>query len=189
MNIEIDLDKGETVRWEARPAPRCYTFRHWRHSIFGFVVLLICSYWQLLGVEMAAEYELAWLAWLPTPFLLFALYLAVGHLLQARLEWTHVYYAITDHRLLVQRGLTKRRIDSLALPEITYFCLHQQGEHLGTLRVYQGQEKQLILHCIEHPRQATALLEVAIKKEQIPDEKDRSRAQRSDLTTKGISDC
>ena len=169
MRQNLILEAGEELRWEGRPAPRCYTFRHWRHSIFGSLILLICGYWQVLGFEMSAEYELIWLVWLPTPFLLFALYLAIGHLIQARLEWNRVYYAITDRRLLAQRGLLKQRTDSLNLSEITYFSLHQQGEQLGTLRIYKGKEKQLILHCIEHPRQATDLLEESMAKGLSPD--------------------
>jgi hypothetical protein len=105
---------------------------------------------------------LIWLAWLPTPFLFLGLFLAIGHLFQARLEWDHVYYAITDRRLLVKRGLFKRRIESLELSEITYFRLLRQGEQLGTLRVHKGKEKLLTLHCLEHPRQATDLLEEAM---------------------------
>ncbi len=162
MKQDLALDNNEEVCWEGRPAPRCYTFRHWRHSIFGLVFLVICCYWQFLGFEMAETYESILLAWLPLPFLLLGLYLSIGHLLQARLEWNRVYYAITDRRLLIQRGLLKLRIESLGLSEITYFSLHRQGEHLGTLRVYKGKEKQLTLHCIEHPRQATALLETAM---------------------------
>jgi len=168
MRQDFILEADEELCWEGRPAPRCYTFRHWRHSIFGSFVLLICGYWQALGFEMSAEYEIPWLVWLPMPFLLFALHLTIGHLLQARLEWNHVYYAITDRRLLAQRGLLKQRTESLPLAEVTYFSLHQHGEQLGTLRVHKGKEKRLILHCIEYPRRATDLLEMAMGKDQSP---------------------
>jgi hypothetical protein len=162
MNGIIPLLAGETICWEGRPAPRCYIFRHWRHALFGFIILAICGYWQVLGFEVAESYNSMWLAFLPLPFLLFGCYLSVGHLFQARLEWNHVRYMITDRRLLVQRGLLKRRVESLELRDITYFSLSHQGEHLGTLRVHKGLEQQLILHCVEYPRQATALLEVAM---------------------------
>ncbi len=115
-------------------------------------------------MEMSGSLFLVGLVWLSLPFLLLGLYLAIGHLLQARLEWSRVYYAITNRRLLVQRGLLKPCIESLGLSEITYFNLHRQGEQLGTLRVHKGKEKQLTLHCIEYPRQATALLETAMDK-------------------------
>ncbi len=164
MRRELNLADGEEICWEARPAPRCYTFRHWRHSLFGLIFLSICIYWQILGLEMSEEYAIFWLAWLPLPFWLTGLYLAVGPLALARLEWNHVYYAVTDRRLLVQRGLLTRRVESLELQEITYFSLHLQGEQLGTLQIYQGQEKRMTLHCVEYPRQATDLLEKAMDK-------------------------
>ena len=156
------LEDGETVRWEARPAPRCYTFRHWRHSVFGLIFLAICSYWQVLGIAMADSYAMWWLAWLPLPFVITGLYFFVGHLVQARLEWNHVYYAITDQRVIVQRGLARPQSRFIELSELTYFRLHRQGEQLGTLRVHQGREQQLVLHCLEHPHRATELLEKAI---------------------------
>lgn len=168
MRQGLALDDGEEIRWEGRPAPRCYTFRHWRHSLFGLFFLSVCTYWQVLGLEMAEEYELFWLAWLPSPFLLLGLYLTVGHLLQARLEWNHVYYALTDRRLLVQRGLLARRLESLELQEITYFILQLHGEQLGTLQIYKEQEKRMTLHCVEHPRQATGLIEKAMDKGLLP---------------------
>jgi hypothetical protein len=163
MKQDLVLDVGEEVCWEGRPAPRCYTFRHWKHSIFGFIFLAICTYWQVLGFSLSDEYEIPWLVWLPLPFVFLGLYFSIGHLLQARLEWNRVYYAITDRRLLSQRGLWRLHTDEMKLEEVTYFSLHHQGEELGTLRVYQGKEKQLVLHCLEHPRKATDLLEKAIE--------------------------
>ena len=166
MSQGVFFENGETLRWEARPAPRCYTFRHWRHSIFGLIFLVLCSCWQVLGFSMAETYALWWLAWLPLPFVLAGLYFFVGHLVQARLEWNHVYYAITDQRVIAQRGLTRRRQQCIELSDVTYFRLHRQSAQLGTLRVHKGQERHLVLHCIEHPRRATDLLEQAIKNNQ-----------------------
>ena len=162
MTRQLVLSEGEELRWEGRPAPRCYTFRNWRQSLFGAVFLVFCSVWQGLSLGMARTSEMAWLAWLPWPFLLYGFYLAFGHLLHARLEWDRVHYVITDRRLLVQRGLLKACVESMALGEITYFRLDRHAEELGTLQVHQGREKKLILHCIEHPRRATDLLEAAM---------------------------
>ena len=166
MSQGVFFENGETLRWEARPAPRCSTYRHWRHSIFGLIFLVLCSCWQVLGFSMAETYALWWLAWLPLPFVLAGLYFFVGHLVQARLEWNHVYYAITDRRVIAQRGLARRRQQCIELSEVTYFRLHRQSAQLGTLRVHKGQERHLVLHCIEHPRRATDLLEQAIKNNQ-----------------------
>ena len=158
MSQELVLEDGESLLWEARPAPRCYTFRHWRHSVFGLIFLAVCSYWQVLGVAMADAYAMRWLAWLPFPFVMTGLYFFVGHLVQARLEWNHVCYAITDRRVIVQRGLSGSRVQHIELSGLTYFSLHRQGEQLGTLRLHNGTEQQLVLHCIEHPHRATELL-------------------------------
>ena len=162
MNKGLVLEPGEVLRWEARPAPRCYTFRHWPHSIFGLFFFVVCICWLLLGQSTAEAYALPWLAWLPLPFVLIGLYFFVGHLVQARIEWNHVYYAITDRRLIAQRGMLSPRIESFALSDITYFRLHEASEQLGTLRVHKGAQS-LVLHCIEYPRRATDLLEEAIK--------------------------
>ena len=162
MRRALELIDGESVRWEGRPAPRCYVFRHWRHSLFGCILLAITGFWQMLGIEMAATYATAWLAWLPLPFLLLCGYLSFGHLLQARLEWNRVHYVITGHRLLVQRGLFRPRVESMELDAVTYFSLRRHGKDLGTLRVHRGQDQKLVLHCIEHPRRPAELLEEAI---------------------------
>ena len=163
MKRDLVLDVGEEVRWEGRPAPRCYTFRHWKHSIFGFVFLSICTYWQVLGFSLADEYELPWLIWLPLPFVLLGFYFSVGHFLQGQLVKKFVSYYKPHKRLLSQRGLWRLHTNEMKLEEITYFSLHQKGEELGTWRVYQNKEKQLVLHCLEHPRNATDLLEKVIK--------------------------
>jgi hypothetical protein len=162
MKRSIELAGGEGVRWKGRPAPRCYTFRNWPHSLFGGVLLLITGFWQMMGIEMAATSASAWLAWLPLPFLLLSGYLAVGHLFQARLEWNRVFYLITDRRLLVQRGLFKPWVESMDLGAVTYFSLHHHGRELGTLRVHRGKDQKLVLHCVEYPRLAADLLEEAI---------------------------
>ncbi len=163
MNPELKLDEGEVITWEARPAPRCYTFRHWRHSLFGLVFLAICIGWQVMGIAMATEYRLTWISFLPLPFVLIGIYFSCGHLLQARLEWNNVAYVLTDRRLLARRGLFKPVEQSLPLSEITYFHLRRHGEQLGTLTVHKGQEQKIIMHCIEHPQRATDLLEETIK--------------------------
>ena len=71
------LQPGETLCWEGRPAPRCYTFRHWRHALFGLLLCAFCTVWTWLGVQQAAEQGWPWLAWVPLPFLGYALWLAV----------------------------------------------------------------------------------------------------------------
>ncbi|NJC87768.1 MAG: hypothetical protein FIB02_04430 [Desulfuromonas sp.] len=158
------LQADELLQWEGRPAPRCYTFRQWRHALFGLVLTATCGFWMVLGVQQAAEQGWPWLAWIPLPFLGYALWLACGQLVAARLEWDRVAYAITDQRLLLRRGLWRMREVSLPLERITWFRLQPHGEELGTLQVRGGEgDPVLIMHCIEYPRRPAELLEKAIK--------------------------
>jgi len=163
MRTELDLENGEILRWEARPAPRCFTFRNWRYALFGSFFLAICLFWQWLGLGLSEDYATSWFAWLPTPFVMIGLYFSFGLLIQARLEWSRVRYAITDRRLLVRRGLLRCRVETMPLTGITYFNLRPHGEQLGTLRVHRGTEQRLVLHCVEYPQQAVTLLEEAVR--------------------------
>lgn len=163
MDWSCWLEEEEAVRWEGRPAPRCFTFRNWRHSLFGLFLLVIAVYWQIIAIELGAVYRLSFIAWIPLPVLLAALYLSLGHLLLARLEWERVFYALTDQRVLVLRGIRRQRLHALPLVQVTYFQLRRQAENLGTLRIHgDPSSRPLVLHCIEHPRGATDLLEAAV---------------------------
>ena len=159
------LQPGEALQWEGRPMPRCYTFRRWRHALFGVVLTVICGVWEVLGVQQAAEQGWPWLAWLPLPFLAYALWLALGQLVAARLEWSRVAYAVTDRRVLVRGGFVRRREAELPLERLTWFRLQPFGEELGTLQIRGGEgDPVLFLHCIEYPRRPAALLERVIKR-------------------------
>lgn len=163
MDWSSQLEPEEVLRWEGRPAPRCYVFRHWRRSVHGLLLLLLATWWQAVSYPLGQLYDWPWLAWLPLPFVLFGLYFALGHLLLSRLEWEHVFYALTDRRLLVQRGLFRRRHASLFLDEVAYFQLRPLGEQLGTLRVGGSKPgRTLLLSCIEHPRYLSDCLEAIL---------------------------
>ena len=155
---------GEALQWEGCPAPRCFTFRQWRQALFGLLLSVFCAVWTWMGVEQAVEHGWPWLAFVPLPFLGFALWLAVGQLLAARLEWPRVAYAVTDRRIVVQRGLFTPLQETLPLERVTWFRLIPHGEELGTLRVHgEPGDLELVLYCIEYPRRPAALLEAAIK--------------------------
>jgi hypothetical protein len=155
---------GETVCWEGRPAPRCYTFRQWRHALFGLFLTAVCAVWTVLGVQQAAEQGWPWLVWVPLPFLGYALWLGCGQLVAARLEWNRVAYAITDQRIMVRGGLLQPRCAELELQRVTWFRLQPHGEELGSLQVRGGEgDPVLLLHCIEYPRHPAELLEAAIR--------------------------
>jgi hypothetical protein len=117
-----------------------------------------------MGLDQAAEHDWPWLALLPLPFLGFALWLAVGQLFTARLEWPRVAYAVTDRRIIVRRGLVRPQQDALLLERVSWFRLSPHGEELGSLRIHgEPGDPVIFLHCIEYPRRPAALLEAAIK--------------------------
>ncbi len=156
------LEADETIRWEATPAPRCYTFRHWKVSLFGLLLGLLAAWWEVLAWQLAAVYRISWLPLVPLPFWLFGLYLAFGKPLLARREWRTVRYAVTDRRLLARRG-RKRLV--LPLEHIGYFCLEPHGEYLGSVLVHSKDGRiRLRLCCIEYPRRLTGLLEEAMRR-------------------------
>lgn len=163
MDWSAQLETGEEVRWEGRPAPRCFTFRNWRHSLFGMLLLVLAVWWQAVGLQLAAVYGSPMIRWIPLPFLLLGLYLSLGHVLLARYEWEGVFYAVTDRRVLAQRGIFRRRLVSLALAEVTWFQVKPLGRDLAAVRIVAaGEGATLVLSCIEHPRRLTELLEAAL---------------------------
>jgi len=163
MNWSDVLIDDEQVLWQGRPAPRCFTFRNWIHSLFGLVILIAAIGWLIYGVHLGNEHQQVVYALIPVPFLLVGAWLAFGHLILARLEWEKVYYALTDRRLVAVRGLLGKRLDEIALADLIYFQLRPLGAELGTVRV-QGRrhEQRLTVCCIEYPRQLTDRLEAIV---------------------------
>lgn len=157
------LQPKESLRWEGRPAPTCFCFRNWRLSLFGSLLLVFAVYWLVVGVPLRAVFGLWILAWAPVPFVLAGLYLSIGHLVHARLEWEKVFYAVTDRRVLVQRGFFRPRLQTLPLGELTSFTFQPQGADLGSFRLTGGNSPQvLLLACIDHPGRLATLLEAAL---------------------------
>jgi hypothetical protein len=157
------LEESEAIRWEGKPAPRCFVFRNWRHSVFGLLLLLFSVFWEMVGLQLGEVYDSWALPWIPVPFVAAGLWLAVGHLLLARLEWEKVFYAVTDRRVLARRGFFRLRLETVLLSDLTHFRLQPLGAELGSFRVTGGEPPRTVnLSCIEHPRRLTALLESAL---------------------------
>ena len=163
MDWSVELAAEETLHWEGKPAPRCFVFRNWRHSVFGILLLLLSSFWQIVGFQLQAAYQMSLLLWIPLPFVLTGLYLGMGHHLLARWEWEKVFYAVTDRRILARRGVIRPRIEVMELGELTFFRVQPLGAELASFRISGGDPaKTIVLSCIEHPRRLTALLESAL---------------------------
>jgi hypothetical protein len=147
----LPLRADEKLLWQGRPAPRAYTFRNWRHALFGLILLLPCLLWQLVGIELAAGGSPPWVAWLPLPFNLGSLYLAFGQLLIARLEWEQVLYAVSDRTIYQRSGFFRPRLRCLPLAAVTNVRKKKLGPNLATIRIDGKEGESLLLVAIEHP--------------------------------------
>lgn len=147
----LPLAADETILWQGRPAPRAYTFRNWRHALFGLALTLPCLLWQLVGIELVAGGAPLWVAWLPLPFNLGALYLAFGQLLVARLEWERVFYAVSDRTLYQRCGLFRLRLCTLPLSDVVAVRKRILGPNLATVRIESREGESLLFSAIEHP--------------------------------------
>lgn len=141
----------ETILWQGRPAPRAYTFRNWRHALFGLALTLPCLLWQLVGIELVAAGTSTWVAWLPLPFNLVALYLAFGQLLIARLEWEHVFYTVSDRTIYQQGGFIRPRLDCMPRTEVTDIRKKVLGPNLAAVRMISRDGQVITFSAIEHP--------------------------------------
>lgn len=155
------IAQDESIVWQARPAPRCFTFRRWKHALFGVLVTAMSVWWLITGLGLRAQGELMIWAIVPIPFLLIGIYLSVGQLLKARLEWERVFYALTERQLLVQCGLFRSRLITFDLKTLSYQCLYPLGEQLGTFYLEAGM-RRITLSCIEYPHELYRRLEPLI---------------------------
>jgi hypothetical protein len=146
------LADDETLCWQGRPAPRCYTFRHWLQALIGTVLFLASSFWLMVGVQLVRDQGLsAWL--LPVPALLVAGSFAVGpaQLIVARLRWEKIFYALTDRRLLVRNSLFGRRVKSFELRDYRRYRTRKYGKKQLSLRMSFAGGRSVVLECLEHP--------------------------------------
>lgn len=146
------LENGEQILWQGRPAPRCYTFRYWKQALIGSLLFLVSSFWLLLALELIKEGQPLWLAGLPLPLILGSFIFGPMQILLARWRWPKVGYQLTDKALYLAPG------GAAQLSEIVAVRLKRQGEHLASLRVEAAGAKPLILHCIEQPETLRLLL-------------------------------
>lgn len=147
----LPLADDEKFLWQGRPAPRAYTFRNWRHALFGLALALPCLIWQLVGIELAAGGASPWVAWLPLPFNLGCLYLAFGQLLIARLEWEQVYYAVSDRTIYQRCGFFRPRLLRMPLSEVATVRKRGLGPNLATIRMEGRAGEKILFSAIEHP--------------------------------------
>ncbi|MDO3379616.1 hypothetical protein [Geoalkalibacter halelectricus] len=169
MDWQPLLEKDENLLWEAKPAPRCYTFRNWRRTILGLLLLTLAVYWEMAGLGMTSGFGPQFLGWLLLPLLGAGVWFSAGHMLVARREWENVFYAASDRRLLLRCGLLRPRQQQLLLAGLSGYRVHAYGLHLADVQVFTGDAKtSLTFHCIEHPEKLTELLEKSLAERDPP---------------------
>ncbi len=151
-NFPLVLEEGETILWQGRPAPRCYTFRHWFQAAIGTLLFLASSFWLMVGIQLVYYQGHSW--WLAVaPFLLVvvAFFIGPGQLALARLRWEEIYYALTDQRLLVRNKLIICRSTAYKLSDYKKYKEKKYGQNLLSLKLFFHDAPPVTLECLEHP--------------------------------------
>ena len=147
-----DLEPGEQLVWQGRPAPRCYTFRHWLQATIGTLLFFACSFWLMVGVQLvkASNYSW-WLVTVPLLLVIASFFVGPGQLIIARWRWEKIFYALTDRRLLVRNQLFGARTMEYRLTDFLKFGRKQYGDRLFSLRLSFRNHAPVVLECLEHP--------------------------------------
>ena len=155
----IDIGPGQLL-WQGRPAPRCYTLRHWRRALHWGVVLLVTAILQM-WIWHARNAGDPWsMVFLPTPLLLLAFALSFGRLIRARLEWEHVFYLISDTGVHVQdrrkKQVTRYPYALLKDVRLELYC-NSAPTGLGWVHMQFGKQR-VTLECLEDAHKAYTIL-------------------------------
>ena len=158
-SFQWSLDEGETMLWQGRPAPRCYTFRHWLQATIGTILFLACSFWVMVGIHLVRSQNYSrWLVVAPVLLAIAAFFVGPGQLILARWRWEKIFYALTDQRLLVRNRLIGSKISTYQLCDFKQFKQKKYGRQLLSLRLSFKGSPPIVLECLEYPENFLNLL-------------------------------
>ncbi|RLB70209.1 MAG: hypothetical protein DRH07_09075 [Deltaproteobacteria bacterium] len=150
-NFPWSLAENETILWQGRPAPRCYTFRHWLQAAIGTVLFLACSFWLMIGIQLVYyQGHSWWLAVAPLLLVLGAFFIGPGQLALARLRWDEIFYALTDQRLLVRNKLIFCKSTTYQISDYKSHKQKKYGRHLLSIQLFFKGSAPVTLECLEH---------------------------------------
>ena len=150
--FSLPLQEGEQLLWQGRPAPRCYTFRHWLQALIGTILFLACSFWLMVGLQLVRHSGYSrWLIAVPLLLVIGAFLIGPGQLLIARWRWGKIFYALTDRRLLVRGSLFGQGVRSYPLDAYRQVKRKRYGKDLVSLRLLFRDHPAAVLECLEHP--------------------------------------
>jgi hypothetical protein len=150
--LRWQLEEGETLLWQGRPAPRCYTFRHWLQALIGTFIFIASSFWLMVGIQLIKAHNYSW--WLivvPVLLVVGSFFVGPGQLIFARLRWEKIFYALSDQRLLVRKRLFGNKTDHYPLENFRRYRTKKYGKQLVSLRLSFSQCAPVVLECLEYP--------------------------------------
>ncbi len=151
-SFQWSLAEGETLLWQGRPAPRCYTFRHWLQATIGTILFLACSFWLMVGVQLVRAHGYSQLLIIaPLLLVVAAFFVGPGQLILARWRWEKIFYALTDQRLLVRNRLFGSKTLTYQLSDFKHFKQKKYGQQLLSLRMSFNGSAPIVLECLEFP--------------------------------------
>jgi len=150
--FQWSLEDGESVLWQGRPAPRCYTFRHWLQATVGTILFLASCFWLMVGIQLVQSQGYSWwLAFAPLLLAVAGFFVGPGQLILARLRWEKIFYALTDQRLLVRNQLFCSKTHPYQLCDYKKMKRKQYGRELFSIRLSFKGSPPVVLECLEHP--------------------------------------
>jgi hypothetical protein len=175
-DLDARLAPGEVVLWRGKPERRDFVLRTWPLSIFGAVLIVAASAYEIVVLSTEAPDLLALVG---VPFLLAALYMAVGHFLVTSLEWQNTEYLVSEQQVLIRHGILQPRLTSYSLPGLPHTVVEMRGHDIGNIMFkpregegygpYPGYQTMwpytpgyvLGLMYVRHPEQVRDLIEQA----------------------------
>ena len=124
------LMADERVLWFARPDRALYLRRFRALSGFGLLFLGIAAFWfavSLVFVGPSSTLVENLYRWWGLPSVIVAALLVYGPMVVARIQWQRTYYALTDRRLIVQRGLLRTRAHVIPLSPMPRLIVEAEG--------------------------------------------------------------
>lgn len=125
------LRPGETLLWTGRPNVRAFVMRGWWYVVpFSLLWLAFVAYWESLAIN--ANGPILFRLW-GVPFILVGLYMLVGRLVLAARDAGNTQYAVTNRRILIQRGAFRTNLTTLDLDRLPGLHFSQHADGRGTI--------------------------------------------------------
>ncbi len=111
--LEKILNKNEKVFWEGKPKFWPFFLSSFTASFFGLIFLIVGSFIFIQGIKTGN------LLFLVFPHFWLGLLFVFGVPIYRALVWKYTYYAITNKRVLLQKGLIGRDFEMIDFDQIT----------------------------------------------------------------------